>query len=249
MLGGTAFVGRHFVAAALDGRSRGRPLHAWPDESRALPGRRASSRGPRWEPRRAPGTRIRRRDRHLRLRPARRSRLGRAARRARRSLRVRVEHLGLRRGAAPDRGFAASAPAGPRQRGCRRPLRRAEGALRRRSGGRLPRQRARDPAGPRRRPARLHRPLQLLAAPDRRGRRGACARIAGSARLGDRRPRPRRVDAPDGRGEGDRHLQRGRAGRAARFGELLEECRAISGSDAELTWVDEAFLAAHGVEP
>jgi 2'-hydroxyisoflavone reductase len=34
-----------------------------------------------------------------------------------------------------------------------------------------------------------------------------------------------------------------------RFGELLEECRAVSGSDAELTWVDEAFLADRGVEP
>jgi 2'-hydroxyisoflavone reductase len=34
-----------------------------------------------------------------------------------------------------------------------------------------------------------------------------------------------------------------------RFGGLLEECRTIAGSDAELTWVDEAFLDARDVQP
>ena len=53
----------------------------------------------------------------------------------------------------------------------------------------------------------------------------------------DRRPRPRRVDDPDGRGARDRRVQRGRAGGALTFGGLLEECRAITGSDARFTWV------------
>ncbi len=33
------------------------------------------------------------------------------------------------------------------------------------------------------------------------------------------------------------------------FGELLERCRAITGSDARFTWVDDAFLVAHDVVP
>jgi 2'-hydroxyisoflavone reductase len=33
------------------------------------------------------------------------------------------------------------------------------------------------------------------------------------------------------------------------MGELLESCRKVSGSDARLNWVDEAFLLAQGVQP
>jgi 2'-hydroxyisoflavone reductase len=33
------------------------------------------------------------------------------------------------------------------------------------------------------------------------------------------------------------------------MGRLLETCRSVSGSDAALTWVDEAFLLAQGVQP
>ena len=33
------------------------------------------------------------------------------------------------------------------------------------------------------------------------------------------------------------------------FGALLDECRAITGSDARFTWVDDAFLLAEGVTP
>ncbi len=33
------------------------------------------------------------------------------------------------------------------------------------------------------------------------------------------------------------------------FGDLLEECKAVSGSDAELTWVDAAFLEKHRMRP
>jgi len=33
------------------------------------------------------------------------------------------------------------------------------------------------------------------------------------------------------------------------MGELLDQCRAISGSDATFTWVSDAFLHAHGVVP
>jgi 2'-hydroxyisoflavone reductase len=33
------------------------------------------------------------------------------------------------------------------------------------------------------------------------------------------------------------------------MGELLEACRTVSGSDARLEWIDEAFLAAHEVSP
>ncbi|HST36707.1 MAG TPA: SDR family oxidoreductase [Allosphingosinicella sp.] len=36
---------------------------------------------------------------------------------------------------------------------------------------------------------------------------------------------------------------------ASTMGALLEACRAAAGNDARFTWVDEAFLAAHGVEP
>jgi 2'-hydroxyisoflavone reductase len=33
------------------------------------------------------------------------------------------------------------------------------------------------------------------------------------------------------------------------FGELLDACRTATGSDAELHWIDDATLLAHGVEP
>jgi 2'-hydroxyisoflavone reductase len=35
----------------------------------------------------------------------------------------------------------------------------------------------------------------------------------------------------------------------ATFGSWLEDCRAVTGSDAELVWVDDAFLLESGVEP
>lgn len=50
-------------------------------------------------------------------------------------------------------------------------------------------------------------------------------------------------------------LERGRAGTfnavvpRMTMGELLDACREVSGSDARFTWVDEAFLDAHEVEP
>lgn len=53
-----------------------------------------------------------------------------------------------------------------------------------------------------------------------------------------------------------RALEEGRTGpytaigpdRPVPFGELLETCRQVSGSDARFTWVPEAFLLEHGVE-
>jgi len=35
----------------------------------------------------------------------------------------------------------------------------------------------------------------------------------------------------------------------ATWGEFLESCREVTGSNAEITWVDESFLAEHGVRP
>ncbi len=55
--------------------------------------------------------------------------------------------------------------------------------------------RARRPPRARRRPARLHGPFQLLASPDRARRRGAGAGAARSPRLVHRRPRPRGLRA------------------------------------------------------
>ncbi len=57
------------------------------------------------------------------------------------------------------------------------------------------------------------------------------------------------MDDPHGRDARRRHLQRRGPAEALSLGDLLDECRTITGSDARFTWVDDAFLLAEDVAP
>ena len=129
-------------------------------------------------------------------------------------------------------------------------LRRAEAPLR---GGRREGdagQGAQHPARLHRRGPRRERPLHLLAGPRPEGGRGPRPGEPDGPDPVHRRPRPRRLDDPDGR-------RRGRTASSTRpgpkeklsMGAFLEACRKETGSKATFTWAPEAKLKELGLTP
>ena len=134
VLGGTKFLGRAFVEAALAGGHEVTLFNRGETNPGALPGGRAPARRPHRRPRRARGPGLGRRGRPVRLRPRGRRRV-RAAPARGAALPLRLQHLRLRRlpraarRGRPARAARARPADRPAARGLRE-LRRAEGALR-----------------------------------------------------------------------------------------------------------------------
>ena len=250
VIGGTRFVGRHIVAAALE---RGPRRHAAapqrdpscsPTPSTCSPTATATSRcSPT-----ASGTP---------RSTCRRTSRGRCATSPTRSTAAAAAiSSSPRPRSTPDRpGRASTRP----HRRCprRRPrsqeitdddLRPAQG----RGGGRgardLPRAGHGRAADVRHRSLRLHPAVLLLGRADGGRWRGARARGPGRPDPGGRRPRPRGVRGRAGRGRHPGHVPRGRARSPVyTFGEMLADIASVVGpSGTSITWVDQQWLLDQG---
>ena len=199
VIGGTRFVGRHIVEARARARARRHAAAPRHRADRPVPRGRAPARRPRRRPRRCSPARVRRDDRHLGLPPragARRSPTRSAVGAAATSSSRRRRSTPRPTGRASTRARRPWRPRRPTSRRSRDdtygPLKVAGRAARARAASASARRRASDV---RHRAVRLHPPLHLLGAADRRGRRGARAGRPRRPDPGDRRPRPRRVRA------------------------------------------------------
>jgi 2'-hydroxyisoflavone reductase len=133
------------------------------------------------------------------------------------------------------------------RRGDRRDLRRTQGALREGGRGHLRQARHHHPAYLHRRPWRSHRPVHLLAGPRLQGRRDARAGYAERSVPVHRRARPRGLH-PDLRGERrGRQVQLCGPQGAVTMGSLLDESKRITRADTRFVWVSPEFLEANEI--
>ena len=207
LLGGPKFVGPRGDRHGARAWPRGDALQPRHDRRGALPGAGADRRRPRLVASRASAgasgtTSLTRRGSQP---PARRRPERRPARRCRRALRLRLEHLRLRvAGGAGGRGVAARGSVVSGVGGHRDGLRRAQGPVRAGGRRRLPGPIDARGGGADRRSSRPDGPLHVLAASRRAGRRPARPRACVAPGPVRRRPGSRRVDGARRRGAADR---------------------------------------------
>ena len=254
VLGGTKFLGRAVVEAALAAGHEPTLFNRGETNPRAVPRGGAPARRPDRRPRGARGAGAGTPSSTSTRRSCRGTRAA-AAEALARSVGHYVFVSTISVYADPsrplDEELAAARAAGSGAGGVRPgAVRRAQGRLRAGGAGGLRRRAAVVRAGPDRRPARPDRPLHVLAAPARRGRRRARARRPGRAACSSS---TRATSAPGSSAS----RERGTGGvfnatgpeRPLTLGELLERVAAAVGGGASLVWTDEQRLLDAGVTP
>ncbi len=221
IIGGTHFVGRAIVEDAVARGHGVTVFHRGPAEPEGFPdvehvhGDRDGGLGT------APRQDVGCGDRYVRLRPARGARLGAAAVRRGRDVRLRLDPLRLS-GRCPGRhrrGDADAPAAVPRDRGDHGGVvRPPQGRLRARGAAGVPGTMPDRTARLHRRSARSFRPVHVLGSPRRQRRPDAGSRPAGAAAPGRRRPRPGCLHARSHGGRKGRRVRRRRAAGAAHVG-------------------------------